>query len=199
MISRHPPLIGFVSVRDWHAPLLSKAAAMRAAKGMTIIEAVMALAVLGIAMAGMMSGISYMRVQNRASSERMLAGSIAAQILEMFKALPFSAINNSTSSAPVYLEGYGTPSPDTAWYVPQAGQWQTLPVEDVNSTTAGYPAIITDKLPEAVWTVQVQPLATNSAVEQITVTINWNVYAGSKLPPQTYSMSTMVDSFYPAL
>lgn len=199
MISTHRPLIGFFRGRDGHARLPARVNARPGAAGMTIIEAVMAIAILGIAMTGMMSGISYMRVQNRSTSERMLAGSVAAQILEMFKALPFSAINNSTPSSPVYLEGYGTASPDTAWYVPQAGQWQTLPVEDVNSTAAGYPAIITDKLPEGVWSVQIQPLATNPAVEQITVTIQWNVYAGSTLPPESYSMSTMVDSFYPAL
>jgi len=171
----------------------------RGIAGMTLIEALMATAILGLTLIGLMSGISFMRIQNRASSERMLASSIGSQILEMFKALPFTDIANSTAAAPIYLEGFGTATPDLAWYVPQAGQWQTLPVEDVNSTASGYPSVITDKLPEGQWQVQIQPLASNANVVQVTVTINWNLYAGASTPPYTYSISTMVDNTFPTL
>jgi Tfp pilus assembly protein PilV len=166
---------------------------------MTLIESMVAVAVLGISFVGLASGIGYIRFENRASSQRMLVASMAAQILELFKALPYTDIVNSTSANPIYLEGFGTATPDTAWYVPQAGQWQTLPVEDVNSTSASTPTVITNKIPQGVWSVQITSPASPPGLKQITVTINWQLYAGSTRPPDTYSISTVVCSAFPNL
>jgi len=166
---------------------------------MSLIEAIVAVAILGIAFVGLCSGISYMRFENRAASQRMLVASMGAQILELFKALPYSDIANSTAAAPIYLEGFGTSSPNTAWYVPQAGQWQALPVEDVNSASASAPTVVPNKIPQGVWSVQIQSPSSPPGLKQITVTINWQLYAGSTRPPDTYSISTVVCSAFPNL
>jgi prepilin-type N-terminal cleavage/methylation domain-containing protein len=176
---------------------------LRFHQGMTLIEALIAVAILGVTLVCMMGGISYMRIQNRSASERLLAGSIASQILEKFKALPYAEIANSTTAASgtgaIYLEGMGTASPDLAWYVPQAGQTQPIPVEDVNSTSSGTPSVVTDKLPEGYWSATITPLTSPPGVTQVTVALTWNVYAGSTQPPITYSLSTMVSSYIPSL
>jgi type II secretory pathway pseudopilin PulG len=169
------------------------------ASAMTLIEALVAVAVLGIALVGMMSGISYMRFENRAASQRLLVASAGAQILELFKALPYNDIVCTTGTAPIYLEGFGTSTPNTAWSVPQAGQWQALPVEDVNSTSAGTPSIVANKIPQGVWTVQITSPVSPTGIKQITVTIDWQLYAGSTRPPESYSISTMVCSGFPNL
>jgi Tfp pilus assembly protein PilV len=166
---------------------------------MSLVEAMVAVSILGIAFVTSLSGVSYMRMENRASSQRMLVASMGAQILELFKALPYNDIANSTPAAPIYLEGFGTATPNPAWYVPQAGQWQTLPVEDVNSTSASTPTIIPNKIPQGVWSVQIQSPASQTGLKQITVTINWQLYAGSTRPPDTYSISTVVCSSFPSL
>jgi Tfp pilus assembly protein PilV len=166
---------------------------------MSLVEAMVAVAVLGIAMVGMMSGISYMRFENRASSQRMLVASMGAQILEQFKALPYNDIACSTGTAPIYLEGMGTTTPNSAWYVPQSGQWQTLPVEDVNSTSSATPTIVPNKIPQGVWSVQITSPATPPGLKQITVTINWQLYAGTTRPLDSYSISTVVCSGFPNL
>jgi len=165
--------------------------------GISLVECMVAVAVLGISFIGLMSGISYMRMENRAASQRMLVASEAAQILEMFKALPYAAITNSTAGTPIYLEGYGTASPDTVWYVPQSGQWQTLPVENVSSSTAGYPSVIANKIPNGVWSATITSPASPTGLKQITITINWELYAGSTRPPESYTISTVVCSAFP--
>lgn len=184
-------------------PPLARPAPSRGVAGMTLVEALIAVAILGITLICMMSGISYMRIQNRSASERMLAASIGAQIIEKFKALPYAEITNSTTdvsgTGAIYLEGMGSATPNAAWYVPQAGQWQTLPVEDVDSTSPATPQVITDKLPEGVWSVQFTSPSSPPGLKQITVTIDWNVYAGATEPPCTYSISTIVSSYIPNL
>jgi len=167
--------------------------------GMSLVESLIAISVLGVALTGILSGISYMRVENRASSERILVGSIATQILELFKALPYSAITNSTAGTPIYLEGYGTSSPNTAWYVPQAGQSQTLPVEDVNSTSAATPALVPNKIPQGTWSANIVTTGSTHGYKQVTVTVTWEVYAGSTRPPCTYSLSTLISGDEPNL
>lgn len=175
----------------------------RAQSGVSLIEILIAVAVLALALTAMISGISYMRIQNRMSSQRMLAGSVAAQILEMYKALPFSVITSSTGGG-ICLEGYGTGTPDTNWTVPAVGMSGTLPVEDVTSSTPGYPSLVTNKLPGGKWTVALTPVITTGSgatplVEQITVTVTWDINQGASVAPCTYSLSTMVNSYYPNL
>lgn len=175
------------------------AALRKAAAGITLIETLVATTVLGIAMTGMMSGISFMRIQNRAASQQMLAGSIATQLLEMFKAMPYSAIANSGTGGTICLVGYGTSNTDAAYNVPTTtSTTQPVPVEDVNSTMAGEPPTIANKLPEGYWQAQIQTLASDPNVKEITITISWDIYAGSTLPRLSYSVSTMVNSYFTA-
>lgn len=197
-----------------HCPLFpskKRMARNRAISAISLIEIMVAVAILGIAAVGMMSGISYMRFENRAASQRMLVASIGTQILELFKALPYASIANSGTAGTIYLEGYGTASPNLAWQVPTAsgtGMWQPLPVEDVNSNSASNPAIIANKIPgpltvsgspinQGEWSVQIASPSTG--LKQITVTINWLLYAGSTRPPETFSISTVVSSAIPNL
>lgn len=166
---------------------------------MTLVENLVALVVIGIALIGMMSGISYVRMQNRAASQRLLAASIGTEILELFKALPYASITNSTAAVPIYLKGFGTAAPNTAWLVPKAGQTQPLPVEDVNSAAAGNAALVADKLPLGNWSVAFVPDAVTPGLQQINVTIQWKFYAASKRPTNTYTISTKVCANYPNL
>jgi len=106
---------------------------------MTLIEAMIAVGVLVISLIGMLSAISYMRMENRAASQRMLVASVGTEMIELFKSLPYTDIRNSTESAPVYLKGNGTATPNLAWMVPPAGQWQPLPVKAVSSASAEAP------------------------------------------------------------
>jgi type II secretory pathway pseudopilin PulG len=166
--------------------------------GVSLIESIVAVAVLGIAFVGLMSGVSYMRLQNSAETQRMLVASEAAQILELYKALPYSAITSSTSTT-TYLMGYGTTSPDTNWQVPTAGGTMPLPVDDVNSTSSTEPSPVANKIPNGRWSVVLSSPASPAGLTQITVTITWALYAGSTRPPESYSLSTIVYSGFPNL
>ena len=55
---------------------------------MTLIEAMIAVGVLVISLIGMLSAISYMRMENRAASQRMLVASVGTEMIELFKSLP---------------------------------------------------------------------------------------------------------------
>jgi len=187
---------------EWnvHAPAAQGwAAPARAASGISLIEVMVAVAILGLTFVGMASGISYMRFENRAATQRLLVASMGAQILELFKALPFSAIANSTVATPIYLEGYGTATPNTAWYVPIAGGSTALPVEDVNSASSSNPTVITNKIPQGAWSVAITTPSGSPELKQITVTITWNLYAGTTRPPDSYTISTVVCSNFPNL
>lgn len=173
--------------------------ALRSAAGMTLVESMVALAVIGIALIGMMSSINYMRMQNRAASQRLLAASIGTEILELFKALPYASITNSTVAVPIYLKGFGTAAPNTAWLVPKSGETLPLPVEDVNSAAAGNAALVADKLPLGTWSVELVPDAVTPGLQQINVTIQWKLYAASTRPVNTYTLSTKVCTNYPNL
>jgi type II secretory pathway pseudopilin PulG len=168
------------------------------AAGISLIESIVAVAVLGIAFIGLMSGVSYMRLQNSAETQRMLVASEAAQILELYKALPYSAITSSTSTA-TCLIGYGTASPDTNWQVPTAGGTMPLPVDDVNSSSSTEPSPIANKIPNGQWSVVLTTPASPPGLTQITVNIKWELYAGSTRPPESYSLSTIVYSGFPNL
>ena len=158
-----------------------------------------ALGIVGVAMVGMMSGINYMRMQNRAASQRLLVASLGTEIIELFKALPYTSITNSTVAVPIYLKGFGTAAPNTAWLVPQSGQTQPLPVEDVNSAAAGNAALVANKLPLGTWSVAFVPDAVTPGLQQINVTIQWKLYAASTRPTNTYTISTKVCTDYPNL
>jgi Tfp pilus assembly protein PilV len=186
-------------VRDSHRGWRERRSLFRAISGMTLIEAMVAVGIIGIALVGLISGIGYMRMENRAASQRLLVASIGTEILELFKALPYASIANSTATTPIYLKGFGTTSPDAAWLVPQAGQTQPLPVEDVNSSSASYPSLVANKIPQGVWSVSFVPDATTPGVQQINVTIQWKLYAGTTRPPNTYTISTKVCTDFPNL
>ena len=112
----------------------------RAKSGFTLAEVMIAVAVLGFTLFGVMQGFSFMELRNRESSQRMLAASIETEILELFKALPYTAIGNSTASVPVYLKEVPGGAPDARWIVPAVNAWQAVPVEDVNPGSAAAPA-----------------------------------------------------------
>ncbi len=169
------------------------------AAGMTLIEVLVAAAVFGIAVVGLMSGISYMRFENRSASQRMFVASAGAELIELFKALPYDSIHNSTVGTPIYLKGFGSASPNTAWIVPQTGQWTALPVEDVNSSSASNPAIIPDRLPQGIWSVAFVPDPADANITQINVQIQWRLFAGTTRPPSSYGLSTIVCRDFPNL
>ncbi len=159
----------------------------------------MAVAVLAVALFGLMSGISYMRIENRVASQRMLVASVGAEMMELFKSLSYTDIRNSTTGAPVYLKGNGTATPNLSWAVPKAGQWQALPVEAVNPGSAIAPGLVADKIPQGVWTVQFVPDAVNPSLLQINLAIQWSIYPGSKRPPLNYALSTKICEDFPKL
>ena len=187
------------AIRTLPGTRLRRTPLWRSVSGVSLIEALVALGVIGIAVIGMMSAISYMRMENRAASQRLLVASIGAEILELFKALQYTDMHNSTVAAPVYLKGFGSASPNLAWYVPPAGQWQALPVEDVNSASAANPALVASKIPQGVWNVTFVPDATTPGLQQINLTIQWKVYAGTTRPDCTYAISTKVCRDFPKL
>ena len=176
-----------------------RASLSRLTSGITLIEAMVSVAVLTIAMIGLMTAISYMRIENRAASQRLLVASIGAEMLELFKSLQYTDIRNSTATAPVYLKGFGSTSPNLSWVVPRAGQWQVLPVEAVNSGSVSAPGLISDKIPQGVWTVDFVPDAVVPQLQQINITIQWKLYAGSTRPPLSYAISTKVCGDFPNL
>lgn len=169
------------------------------ASGMTLVEVMVAVAVLTIALIGTMSAISWMRMENRTASQRLLVASIGVEMIDLFKSLQYADIHNSTTAAPVYLKGFGSASPNLAWQVPQAGQWQALPVEDVNSTSSATPGLVPDKIPQGQWTVEFVPDPVIPQLQQINITIQWNLYAGSTRPPLRYAISTEVCGDFPNL
>lgn len=166
---------------------------------MTLLESLTAVAILTICLIGLMSAISYMRIENRAASQRMLVASVGSEMLELFKALQYTDIHNSTPTAPVYLKGFGSLSPNLSWVVPQAGQWQALPVDAVNSASAAAPGLVADKIPQGVWTVEFVPDPVIPRLQQINITIQWKLYAGSTRPPMSYAISTKVCGDFPNL
>lgn len=171
----------------------------RSTSGMTLVEALVAVAVITVSTISTMSGISYMRMENRAASQRMLVASLGTEMLELFKSLQYTDMHNSTVAAPVYLKGFGSATPNASWVVPKAGEWQALPVEAVNSGSGATPGIIADKIPQGVWTVDFVPDAAVPQLQQINITIRWKLYAGSTRPPLSYAISTKVSGDFPTL
>ncbi len=169
------------------------------ASGMTLVETMLAVAVLVIALMATLSGISDMRMENRAASQRMLVASVGAEMLELFKSLQYADMHNSTATAPVYLKGFGSAAPNTAWFVPQAGQWQALPVEAVNSGSNATPDLVGNKIPGGIWTATFAPDPAAPELQQISIKIQWKLYAGSTRPPLSYAISTKVCGDFPNL
>ena len=171
----------------------------RSASGMTLVEVMVAVAVLTISLIGTMSAISWMRMENRTASQRLLVASIGAEMIDLFKSLQYTDIHNSTAGASIYLKGFGSASPNLAWVVPQAGQWQALPVEAVNSSSPSAPNLVPDKIPQGQWKVEFVPDAVIPQLQQINITIQWQLYAGSTRPPLSYAISTKVCGDFPKL
>lgn len=166
---------------------------------MTLVEALVAVAVITVATVSTLSGISYMRMENRAASQRMLVASLGTEMIELFKSLQYADMHNSTVATPIYLKGFGSATPNAAWVVPKAGQWQALPVEAVNSGSNSNPGIIADKIPQGVWTVDFVPDPAVPELQQINIRIQWKLYAGSTRPPFSYAISTKVCGDFPTL
>lgn len=174
---------------------------VRQVAGVTLVEAVMAVAIIGIALFAIMTAISRMRIESRASSQRVLAASVGNEILELFKALPYTDIRNSTVAEPVFLKGYGGPTPNAAWRVPAAGagSWQALPVEAVDASSAANPALIGEQLPQGQWRVEFVSDAITSGTREIRLWIRWNQTVTANLRPSLYQLSTMVCQAHPDL
>ena len=155
--------------------------------------------ILGIMLFGVMSGISFLEFRNRESSQRMLASSIGTELLELFKGQPFPQITNSTAAAPVYLKEVPGGGPDARWTVPQLNAWQPIPVEDVAPTDGAAPATVPDKLPNGVWRADFVNDPAKPTLRQITVTLQWQLYNGTKQRVVSMSMSTAVCQSFPSL
>ena len=163
-----------------------------------------AVLVLGLTLFGIMEGISFLRFHNRESSQRMLASSIEMEILELFKAQPYTQITNSYSAsmaspAPVYLKELPTAGPDPRWYVPKVNEWQAIPVEDVAPDSANPPATVANKLPNGVWRADFVTDPATPTLRQITVTLQWQLYAGTHQRVVSLSTSTAVCQSFPSL
>ena len=146
----------------------------------TLIELMVAVAVLGTGFIATMSAVSYMQFENLASSQRMLAASIEMESLELFKVLPLTQITNSTAGAPIYLKQLSGGGCHPSWQVPVSGAWKSVPVESVSSTSGGDPVLLADKLPNALWTASFTTDATDSTLRQISVMMQWNLYNTTK-------------------
>lgn len=166
---------------------------------MTLIELMVAVAVLGTGFVATMSAISYMQFESRAASQRMLAASIGMEILELFKVLPYAQIANSRAGAPIYLKQLSGGGGNPGCQVPTSGAWKAVPVESVSASIAGNPALVADKLPNALWSASFTTEPTDSTLREITVTIQWKLYNTTKRQPVTLSMSTIVSSNGPNL
>lgn len=158
-----------------------------------------AVAILGVTLFGIMSGISFLKFRNRESSQRMLAASIETEILELFKAQPFSQITNSAAGAPVYLKQVPGGGPDARWVVPALDAWQAIPVEDVAPASAAAPASVPNKLPNGVWRADFVTDPATPSVRQITVTLQWQLYSGANQRVVSLSTSTAVCQSFPSL
>ena len=167
--------------------------------GYTLAEVMIAVLILGVSLFGVMGGISYLSARNREASQRMLAASIETEILELFKAQPFVTIGNSTAGAPVYLKQVPGGAPDPRWIVPTLNAWQTLPVEDVAPGTAAAPDLVPDKLPNGEWRADFVTDPATPSLRQITVTLHWQLHAGSSQHLVSLSTSTMVCQSFPSL
>jgi len=171
----------------------------RAVNGFTLVEVMVAVAILGLTLFSVMGGIAYMRFRNRESSQRMLAASIEMEILELFKAQPFPQIINSTAGAPVYLKQVPGGAPDARWIVPAANAWQPVPIEDVAPTDPAAPASIPDKLPNGVWRADFVTNPATTTLRQVTVTMQWQLYSGNNQRVVSLSTSTAICQSFPSL
>lgn len=167
--------------------------------GFALAEQIIALGVIGIALLATMQSISFIQHENRASSQRMLAASIQTEMLSLFKTLPYTQITNSTVGVPVYLKRLNDGTGDPRWQAPVANDWLPIPVEDVNSGSAADPANVADKLPGGVWSVRFTDDPADATLRQITVTVQWRLYAGGHQSPATVSASTIVSQSFPNL
>ncbi|MGI8891445.1 MAG: type IV pilus modification PilV family protein [Chthoniobacterales bacterium] len=165
----------------------------------TLVETMVAVAILGLTVFGIMGGIAYMSVRNREASQRMLAASIETEILELFKAQPYPQITNSTAGIPVYLKQVPGGAPDAHWIVPASNAWQAIPVEDVASGTAAAPTLVPDKLPSGEWRADFVTNAATPSLRQITVTLRWQLRGGNSQRLVSLSTSTIVCQSFPSL
>lgn len=170
-----------------------------ALSGFTLVEVMVAVAILGLTLFSVMGGIAYMRFRNHESSQRMLAASIEMEILELFKAQPFPQITNSTGAAPVYLKQVPGGAPDARWIVPAANAWQAIPIEDVAPGNSAAPASIPDKLPNGVWRADFVNNPVTPTLRQVTVTMQWQLYPGNNQRVVSLSTSTAVCQSFPSL
>ena len=167
--------------------------------GFTLVEVMVAVAILGLSLSFVMGGISYMRFRNRESSQRMLAASIQTEMLELFKAQPFPQITNSTAAAPVYLKQVPGGAPDTRWKVPVANSWESVPVEDVAPDNPAAPVSVANKLPNGVWRADFVTDPATPTLRQVTVTMQWQLYPGNNQRVVSLSTSTAVCQNFPSL
>lgn len=166
--------------------------------GFTLVETLMAVAIIGLALLGVIGGISDLRNENRATSQRMLAASLGTELLELVKALGSQNLRNSTVANPVYLKTTAAGTPNLAWRVPQAGEFLALPVEEVNSGSAADPTLV-DKLPLATWNAVFTPDAANAKLIYVTVNIQWRLNQTVRGRPLQFSLSTAVASGFARL
>lgn len=171
----------------------------RAEMGYTLAEVMIAVVVLGLTLVGVMEGLSFMEMRNRESSQRMLAASIETEILELFKAQPYTEIANSTVAAPVYLKEVPGGAPDARWIVPAVSAWQPVPVEDVDPSSDAAPASVPDKLPNGVWKADFVTDPATPSVVQVTVTMRWQLYRGNTQRTASLSTSTIICQNFPNL
>ena len=165
----------------------------------TLAEVMIATSILGLMLFGLMSAMSFISARNRDASQRMLAASIATEILELFKAQPFSQIANSTAGAPVYLKEVPGGGPDARWKVPTFNSWESIPVEEVAPASGGSPATVPDKLPNGLWRADFIDDPLTPTLRQITVTLQWQLHAGLTQRVVSLSTSTMVCQSFPSL
>ncbi|HEY2799354.1 MAG TPA: hypothetical protein VGI85_02075, partial [Chthoniobacterales bacterium] len=132
-------------------------------------------------------------------SQRMLASSIETEILELFKAQPYTEIANSTAGAPVYLKQVPGGTPDARWIVPEVDAWQSVPIEDVDPSSAAAPASVPDKLPNGVWKVDFVTDPATPSLRQVTVTMRWQLYRGNTQRTVSLSTSTIISQTFPSL